>query len=77
MRPSKQLPAKVHHKNRCEMHQIRTVLILTDGEVSATDWLSDDNSDATTALMLDAVRSIIGRRRGLAAAFWERRRIRA
>jgi len=57
------------------MRQIRTVLILTDGEVTATEWLFDDNSDAATALMLDAVRSIIGGRRGLAAAFWERRRI--
>ncbi len=58
------------------MRQIRTVLILNDGEVSATEWLSDDNSDASTAMMLDAVRSILGqRRRRFAAAFWERRSV--
>jgi len=57
------------------MLQIRTVVVLTSGEVTATEWLCDDNSDAATARMLDAVRSILGGRRRMAAAFWERRRI--
>ena len=57
------------------MLQIRTVVVLTDGKVTATEWLCDDNSDAATARMLDAVRSILGGRRRMAAAFWERRRV--
>ena len=55
------------------MRQIRTILVLSDGQVEATDWLRDDGSDEPIDLMLDAIRSILGSRWRMTAAFWQRR----
>ena len=59
------------------MRQIRTVLVLSDGQGVVTEWLRDGGSDESIDLMLDAIRSILGSRWRMTAAFWEPRTVNA